>query len=57
MNIKRHGNEQFCTITTHVRTYRLSINLFPNGYQLSINSVAFLVNAKRLFTNLHNYSI
>ena len=51
MKIKRHENEQFCTITKYVRTYRLSINLFPNGF---INSVAFLVSPKRLFTNLYS---
>ena len=27
-----HSNKQFCMITTHVRTYRLSINLLPNGF-------------------------
>ena len=31
-----------CTHTTHVWTYRLSINLFPNGF---ISSVVFLISA------------
>ena len=44
---KRYGDERFCTITTHVRTYRLSINLFPNGF---ISSVVFLVSIVRTDT-------
>ena len=40
---KRHGNERFCTITTYVWIYQLSINLFPNGF---ISSVVFLVSIR-----------